>query len=75
MSDNTMMLMLFSGQSPSREVVSSQEKALTILQAHKDIPYETLDGALPENKDRRNELFDLPGSIRAKYPQFFCRQG
>jgi SH3-binding, glutamic acid-rich protein len=66
---SSMMLMLFSGQSPSREVMSNQEKALTILRA-KSIPYETLDGALPESRDRRNELFAISG-IRAKYPQFF----
>jgi hypothetical protein len=63
------MLVLCSGQSLSRELVANQEKAFTILQAC-GIPFTTLDGAAPENKDRRNELFDMSG-IRAKYPQFF----
>jgi hypothetical protein len=31
---------------------------------------ETIDGAKPENKEKRNELFGVSG-IRAKYPQFF----
>ena len=48
--------------------MANQEKALTVLAAN-DIPFETLDGADPENKDRRNQLFSL--GVRAQYPQFF----
>ena len=34
----------------NREQVQHQERAFTILRAHK-IPYETLDGASPVNRD------------------------
>jgi hypothetical protein len=50
----------------------AQDRALTILKGMKIGPdqLETIDGAIPENKERRNELFDISG-VRGKYPQFF----
>lgn len=65
----TTLLVLFSGQSLKQYVKMNQSKALSILDAH-GIPYETLDGADPVNKDRRSQLFALSGSS-GKYPQFF----
>jgi hypothetical protein len=72
-SNNKTMLMLWSGQSPCRDVVGHQTLAFTILQA-RGIPHATLDGAWPENKNRRNELFEISG-LGAKYPQFFVVSG
>jgi hypothetical protein len=63
------VLVLCSEQSLNREVTANQEKAFTILKSE-GIAYDTLDGADPSNKDKRNELFETSG-IRAKYPQFF----
>ena len=40
----------------------------------KAIPYDTVDGADPSNKDRRNELFGISGR-RGAYPQFFLVHG
>uniref|UniRef100_A0A7S2YFX2 Saccharopine dehydrogenase NADP binding domain-containing protein n=1 Tax=Entomoneis paludosa TaxID=265537 RepID=A0A7S2YFX2_9STRA len=63
------ILVLVSLQSLEREVVANQQNAMLILDSNK-VNYKTLDGADPENKDRRNELFGISG-LRAKYPQFF----
>ncbi|EEC43046.1 predicted protein [Phaeodactylum tricornutum CCAP 1055/1] len=63
------LLVLCSNQTMSRRVTSHQEKAYTILKAHR-IPFETLDGADAWNKSRREELFQISG-LRAQYPQFF----
>jgi len=63
------VLVLMSSQSLSRDQTASYQRASSILQGHR-IHFEELDGALPKNRDRRNELFELSG-VRAKYPQFF----
>ena len=67
------ILVLLSGQSIHREVVANQQTALTILKANR-VSFETVDGADPANKERRNQLFAISG-IRAKYPQFFMCEG
>jgi len=65
------ILVLVSLQSFDREVLAHQENALAVLKSHETtIRYETLDGADPSHKTRRNELFALSG-LRAQYPQFF----
>jgi len=67
--ETSRLLILVSSQSMDRQTGSRQQNAFTLLDV-KNIAYETLDGADPVNKDRRNDLFSLSG-IRAKYPQFF----
>ena len=68
-SETSRLLILVSSQSMDRQTGSRQQNAFTLLDA-KNIAYETLDGADPVNKEKRNDLFSLSG-IRAKYPQFF----
>ena len=68
----TTLLVLISQQSLNREVVSRQDRALTVL-ANKNFKVETLDGADAANRERRNELFGISG-VRAQYPQFFLLQ-
>ena len=63
------LLVLKSGQSLSREVVSVQDKVDTILRARR-IPCEELDGAIASNRKRRSDLFALSGAF-GRYPQFF----
>lgn len=65
----TRILVLVSTTSGSRKQLSQQERAIAMLEAL-DIPFETLNGALPEYRQRRDALFDLSG-IRGNYPQFF----
>ena len=66
------MIVLISSYSANHQQKSHQDRALTILKGLKigEDQLETIDGAKPENKEKRNELFGLSG-IRAKYPQFF----
>ena len=49
----------------------NQRRLWSLLQAHK-IDYFEIDGAVPENKDQRNELFDI-SKVRGKYPQCFLK--
>jgi hypothetical protein len=69
---NKKLLVLISSYSANHQTKSNQDRALTILKSLKLGPdqMETIDGAAPANRDKRNELFGLSG-IRAKYPQFF----
>jgi hypothetical protein len=62
-------LVLCSGMSLKRECTTNQEMAYTIL-AGLNLPYDKIDGAEAENKDKRNELFQISG-LRGQYPQFF----
>jgi len=66
------VLVLISSYTTTLEQRSNQERALTILKGLKlgDDAMEVVDGARPDNKDRRNELFGVSGT-RAQYPQFF----
>uniref|UniRef100_A0A6S9DD94 Uncharacterized protein n=1 Tax=Ditylum brightwellii TaxID=49249 RepID=A0A6S9DD94_9STRA len=52
-----------------RRQASNQSKTMTILDGKK-VPFEKVDGMDPEQRDRRNELFNISG-IRGNYPQFF----
>mmetsp|Transcript_7824 Transcript_7824/g.11571 ORF Transcript_7824/g.11571 Transcript_7824/m.11571 type:complete len:91 (-) Transcript_7824:621-893(-) len=50
-----------------RRQASNQSKTMTILDGKK-VPFEKVDGMDPEQRDRRNELFNISG-IRGNYPQ------
>lgn len=67
------LLVLVSHQSIDTNVITNQEKALAILDSL-GVGYNTLDGADPVNKERRNDLFGVSGR-RAQYPQFFQCEG
>jgi hypothetical protein len=68
------ILVLYSSQSLDRGVVAKQRNTFAFLDA-KNIHYDTLDGADPHNKETRNNLFTVSGSMQAQYPQFFSVQG
>lgn len=63
------LIALMTGLRINTDVVKRQEKAVAIL-AQAGIPYETVDGSVPEMKERREYLFKLSGR-RGVYPQFF----
>jgi len=63
------MLVLCSSQSLKREVSTTQDRMYTILRSKK-IDFDTIDGADPCCRERRNELFALSGK-RGVYPQLF----
>lgn len=52
-----------------RVQADNQTKTLNLLQA-KLIPFETVNGMDPNQRERRNALFQISG-IRANYPQLF----
>lgn len=69
---NKKLVVLISSYSPNIQQKTNQDRAITIikgLQIGQD-QLEIIDGAIPVNKEKRNDLFALSG-IRAKYPQFF----
>mmetsp|Transcript_17367 Transcript_17367/g.25489 ORF Transcript_17367/g.25489 Transcript_17367/m.25489 type:complete len:111 (+) Transcript_17367:106-438(+) len=66
------LLVLISKGVSDRTQASNQRRAITILDS-KGIPYETIDGMDPDQRDRRNELFGISG-VRGNYPQFFLVQ-
>ena len=72
------LLMLISTMSGRQDQKAAQERALTILKGMKiergSELFEVLDGADPNHRTRRNELFAISG-LRAKYPQFFLVDG
>eukprot|EP00977_Amphora_coffeiformis_P003639 scaffold710_cov171-Amphora_coffeaeformis.AAC.8 len=67
--DTPKAVVLISKQSFNRNVVQDQERALHTLKSM-GIPFNTIDGADPQNKMVRDQLFQLSG-LRAIYPQFF----
>lgn len=71
--DRKMILMLASFQSMDRELPQRQWDAWTLLNDY-GIPCQVIDGASAENKDTRDDLFEISG-IRARYPQFFVVEG
>lgn len=70
---NKQFLVLVSELSSFREVTANQQMSFSILNGM-SLKYKVLDGAAPQNKKRRDELFDLSG-VRAEYPQFFVVEG
>eukprot|EP00531_Pseudo-nitzschia_arenysensis_P008940 CAMPEP_0116118360 /NCGR_PEP_ID=MMETSP0329-20121206/2061_1 /TAXON_ID=697910 /ORGANISM="Pseudo-nitzschia arenysensis, Strain B593" /LENGTH=1937 /DNA_ID=CAMNT_0003611979 /DNA_START=138 /DNA_END=5948 /DNA_ORIENTATION=- len=71
-SGNKALIMLISSVSGRHDQKSAQDRALTILKGMEISPdqMETVDGADPIKKERRDELFDISG-VRGNYPQFF----
>ena len=67
------ILVLVSTTSGSRRQLSCQERSISMLEAL-EIPFETLNCALPEHRQRRDELFDISG-VRGDFPQFFLFKG
>lgn len=65
----TKLLLLMSSSSINRQVKVRQDLVENALQAA-GIHFDSLDGALPEHKALRDELFALSG-LRGEYPQFF----
>jgi type 2A phosphatase activator TIP41 len=68
-SDPVSVLLLLSNQTLSKEQMASQELALSIFE-EQDIPYTTLDGTDPAQREERNNLFKT-SRVWGKYPQFF----
>jgi hypothetical protein len=69
---NKKVIMLISTLTTKHDQKSAQDRAMTILKGMEIDPeqLETVDGAISENKERRNKLFDISG-VRGSYPQFF----
>lgn len=63
------MIALISNGVSDRTQRDHQGRAFSILLS-KRIPYVTVDGMDPEQRERRNELFQISG-IRGQYPQYF----
>jgi hypothetical protein len=63
------LLVLISKASGNQQQVANQDRAMTMLQSQRIEP-DILDGADPNHKDRRNELFGIIG-MRGNYSQFF----
>jgi hypothetical protein len=68
-SNTSYVLMLATNMGMNRTQVQNQQRATMMLNAL-SIPFETIDGSDPSNKDLRNELFNL-SDMRGVYPQFF----
>jgi hypothetical protein len=67
------ILMLETKLGMNRTQVQNQQRATMLFNA-RHIPYETIDGSDPANKEIRNELFKL-SEMRGVYPQFFVVSG
>jgi hypothetical protein len=67
------IIMLISTMSGNLTTSANQARGKAMLEALDVVP-EVVDGAVPENKDIRNELFAISGGLRGKYPLFFLRQ-
>lgn len=63
------ILMMITNMGMNRTQVQNQQRAAMLMNAL-HIPYETIDGSDPANKDSRNALFKL-SDMRGMYPQFF----
>jgi hypothetical protein len=68
-SNKSYILMLATNMGMNRTQVQNQQRATMMFNAL-SIPFETIDGSDPSNKDLRNELFNL-SEMRGAYPQFF----
>jgi len=66
------LIVLVSHGVSDRAQASHQNMAFNILKARK-VPYTEVDGMDLEQKERRNQLFEI-SKIRANYPQFFFEE-
>lgn len=64
------LLVLCSMNSLNKTAHKRQERAFTILHA-RQILYDVVDGADPQHKSWREELFTLAHAAKGEYPQFF----
>lgn len=69
MSDPKILLCLVSRGCHDRTQSANQSKSLHWLASRK-VPHTVIDGNDPEQRERRNKLFEISG-VRANYPQFF----
>jgi hypothetical protein len=69
MTKNILLLVSTVSMGGRGQQVAKQEKAMTLLKA-KGIDAEIVDGSDPEQRERRNELFEI-SQTRGKYPLFF----
>mmetsp|Transcript_13558 Transcript_13558/g.27014 ORF Transcript_13558/g.27014 Transcript_13558/m.27014 type:complete len:117 (+) Transcript_13558:105-455(+) len=63
------IVLMISSMSSDMEQKSNIERSLQLIKARK-MRFETVDGADPVNRERRNALFAVSG-VRGKYPQWF----
>eukprot|EP01083_Nonionella_stella_P277295 942650_1 len=66
------VVLLWSSLSTNSRQAGAQKKIHDLL-VHKKIRFELLDGSQEDNKDHRNQFFDL-SKLRGKYPQIFIVQ-
>mmetsp|Transcript_2733 Transcript_2733/g.3141 ORF Transcript_2733/g.3141 Transcript_2733/m.3141 type:complete len:128 (-) Transcript_2733:317-700(-) len=64
-----LLVVLISEGVTDRQQASNQEQALFIIKANKT-PYHIVNGMDPNERERRNQLFEV-SKIRGNYPQFF----
>jgi len=64
------LLVLISVGVVDRIQASNQRRALSMLEFQR-IPHETVDGAEVEQRELRNDLFEVAGISSVSYPQFF----
>jgi len=67
---DTIVLLVSSTTTDSAQEIG--QRRLTDMLLSKKLKVETIDGSLPENKDKRDELFGI-SSLRGKYPQIFIQ--
>eukprot|EP00984_Skeletonema_dohrnii_P003326 scaffold1117_cov187-Skeletonema_dohrnii-CCMP3373.AAC.2 len=72
-SSNNHLVVLISEGNFNFTQTANQKNALQLL-ADLSLPYTTIDGMDPDQREKRNELFDISG-IRGNYPQFFLCKG
>eukprot|EP00607_Mallomonas_marina_P008207 CAMPEP_0182416614 /NCGR_PEP_ID=MMETSP1167-20130531/973_1 /TAXON_ID=2988 /ORGANISM="Mallomonas Sp, Strain CCMP3275" /LENGTH=177 /DNA_ID=CAMNT_0024589553 /DNA_START=85 /DNA_END=618 /DNA_ORIENTATION=+ len=65
-------ILLMSSTASDAIVEQNQRRILDLMAAHK-VDYIEIDGANPDNKEKRNELFNVSKS-RGKYPQCFIEK-
>lgn len=68
------LVLLLTSLSIKRDQVANQKLMQTILESQEFLEVDLLDGADPQHKLRRNELFEISG-LRANYPQLFVMAG
>lgn len=68
-SEEKKLVVLISNGVSDRTQATNQDRTLTLLKAKKT-PHVTIDGMNPDQRDIRNELFEVSG-MRGNYPQLF----
>jgi len=67
----TVVLLLSSTTTDSAQEIG--QRRVTDALISKKVVYSTVDGSLPEEKERRDQLFSV-SSLRGKYPQVFIEK-